>query len=78
MLLGLGVDSCSLESWSAAGFGKFTKLPLLSYKTLLGLSFGWVSGKAQAALPLIFHVLRIHGDCKPLLAYPLALLAQRH
>lgn len=44
----------------------------------LGLSFGWVSGKAQAALSLIVHVLCNHRDCKTPLAYSLALLAQRH
>lgn len=77
VLLGLGVDSCSLESWSAAGFGKLSKLALSSHTPLHGLSFGWVFGKAQAALYLIFHVLCIHRDCETLLVYPLALLAHR-
>lgn len=78
MLLGLRVDSCSLESWSAAVFGKLSKLALSSRMPLHGLSFGCAFGKAQVALSLIFHVLCIHRGCKTLLAYPLALLAKRH
>lgn len=76
-LLGLEVDSCSSEIWSAAGVGKLSKLALSSHTPLHGLSFGWVFGKAQAALSLIFHVSCIHGDCETPLVYPLALLAQR-
>lgn len=74
---GLGWTRAARKSGAQLVLGSSASLLCRPTRLCNGLSFGWVFGKAQAALSLIFHVSCIHGDCETPLVYPLALLAQR-